>query len=232
MHISCLPIHTTSSIRSLLVICGDESSYEAPYCFNLTVISSPDSKILLSTLLSNTLNLYYSFKVRDQVSHPCKTIWNPLYYLHNFYTKQKTRSVNTTVPRTSVFEQVLTRIWRQILLLQRMPSSGMWRRIDHVWTDLSEERIASIFKIGKPQARNQREQVAAPKRRFTQDLHGATSQKTAFFIVTAVKTSNLTCITTFNSFRQNYLCVKSTLIEQCGSYWIVFFHCFEKHISR
>jgi hypothetical protein len=30
-----------------------------------------------------------------------------------------------------------------------------------------------------------------PKRRFTQDLHGVTSQKT-FFIVTAVKTSNLT----------------------------------------
>jgi hypothetical protein len=30
------------------------------------------------------------------------------------------------------------------------------------------------------------------KRRFTQYLHGATSQKTAFFIVTAVKTSNLT----------------------------------------
>jgi hypothetical protein len=29
------------------------------------------------------------------------------------------------------------------------------------------------------------------KRSFTQDLHGATSQKTAFFIVTAVKTSNL-----------------------------------------
>jgi hypothetical protein len=28
--------------------------------------------------------------------------------------------------------------------------------------------------------------------RFTQDLHGATSQKTAFFIVTPVKTSNLT----------------------------------------
>jgi hypothetical protein len=31
-----------------------------------------------------------------------------------------------------------------------------------------------------------------PKRRFTQDVHGATSQKTAFFMVTAVKTSNLT----------------------------------------
>jgi hypothetical protein len=32
----------------------------------------------------------------------------------------------------------------------------------------------------------------SPKRRFTQDLHGATSQKTAFFLVTSVKTSNLT----------------------------------------
>jgi hypothetical protein len=32
-----------------------------------------------------------------------------------------------------------------------------------------------------------------PKRRFiSQDLHGATSQKTAFFIVTDVQTSNLT----------------------------------------
>jgi hypothetical protein len=31
-----------------------------------------------------------------------------------------------------------------------------------------------------------------PKRRFTQYLHGATSQKTAFFIVTAMKTTNLT----------------------------------------
>jgi hypothetical protein len=30
-----------------------------------------------------------------------------------------------------------------------------------------------------------------PKRRFTQYLHGATSKKTAFFIVTAVETSNL-----------------------------------------
>jgi hypothetical protein len=30
-----------------------------------------------------------------------------------------------------------------------------------------------------------------PKRRFTPDPHGATSWKTAFFIVTAVKTSNL-----------------------------------------
>jgi hypothetical protein len=29
---------------------------------------------------------------------------------------------------------------------------------------------------------------APPKRRFTQDVHGATSQKTALFVITAVKT--------------------------------------------
>jgi hypothetical protein len=82
--------------------------------------------------------------------------------------------------------------------LWRVPSSGMWRRVDLVWTDVSEERIASIIRIKNSRARNQREQVAAdspriflplrwrryvpPKRRFTQDLHGITSQKTAFFL--------------------------------------------------
>jgi hypothetical protein len=30
-----------------------------------------------------------------------------------------------------------------------MPSSGMWRRVDLVWTDVSEERIASLFRIEK-----------------------------------------------------------------------------------
>jgi hypothetical protein len=41
-------------------------------------------------------------------------------------------------------------------------------------TDVSEERIASIFRAGEPR------------------LHGTKSQKTTFFIVIAVKTSNLT----------------------------------------
>jgi hypothetical protein len=52
--------------------------------------------------------------------------------------------------------------------LWRIPSSEMWCRVDLVWTDVSEER------------------------RFIQYLHNGTSQKTAFFIVTAVKTSDLT----------------------------------------
>jgi hypothetical protein len=36
----------------------------------------------------------------------------------------------------------------------------MWRLVDIVLTDISEERIASIFRVGKnPRAMNQREQV-------------------------------------------------------------------------
>jgi hypothetical protein len=42
----------------------------------------------------------------------------------------------------------LSRLW-----LSRMPSSGMWRRVDLVWTEVSEERTASVFM-------NQREQIA------------------------------------------------------------------------
>jgi hypothetical protein len=39
----------------------------------------------------------------------------------------------------------------------------MWRRVDLVWSDVSEERISSIFRVY------------------------ATTQETSFFIVTAVK---------------------------------------------
>jgi hypothetical protein len=48
-----------------------------------------------------------------------------------------------------------------------------------------------------------------PTCRFTQDLHGATSQKTTFFIATAVKTSNLTylrCDSYNNVFLDNKQC--------------------------
>jgi hypothetical protein len=49
-----------------------------------------------------------------------------------------------------------------------MPSSGMLRRVALVRTDVP------------------------PKRQFLQEPHGVTSQKTAFFIVISVKTSNPT----------------------------------------
>jgi hypothetical protein len=102
----------------------------------------------------------------------------------------------------------------------------MWRLVDLVWTDVLEERIASIWwenvswtqflcndnpqmflepawasdcsHLLTPVPRSRIflpwrwRRYVPPKRRFTEDLHGSTSQKTAFFVVTAVKTSNLT----------------------------------------
>jgi hypothetical protein len=68
------------------------------------------------------------------------------------------------------------------------------RRTHAVFWDVavgSEERIASIFGVEKS-AIEEPAWAAGCRRRFTQDLHSATSQKMAFFIVTAPKTSNLT----------------------------------------
>jgi hypothetical protein len=65
-----------------------------------------------------------------------------------------------------------------------MASSGMIRRVALVRTDFSEELSASFIRVTR----------IDPKRRFLQEPHGVTSQKTPFFIVTAVKTSNLTQI--------------------------------------
>jgi hypothetical protein len=37
----------------------------------------------------------------------------------------------------------------------------MWRCVDLVWTDVSEERIASIFRVEKSASEESREQVVA-----------------------------------------------------------------------
>jgi hypothetical protein len=63
----------------------------------------------------------------------------------------------------------------------------MWRRVDIVLTDGSEERIASIFRTEE----KRRNPLANQKRRLTQYLHGAISLETTFFIVTAVKSQIL-----------------------------------------
>jgi hypothetical protein len=83
-----------------------------------------------------------------------------------------------------------------------MVSSGMLRRMALVRTDISEEpgasfiRVTRIGELGATHAatsnRVRCEEIPIPKRRFLQEPHGVTSQKTPFFIVTAVKTSNLT----------------------------------------
>jgi hypothetical protein len=90
-----------------------------------------------------------------------------------------------------------------------MPSSGMLRRVALVRTDVSEElsasiRVTKIGELGTPLAvtsnrctlrRNTKSEtlmMEAVSSSETSVLTRDTAQKTAFFIVTAVKTSNLT----------------------------------------
>jgi hypothetical protein len=56
-----------------------------------------------------------------------------------------------------------------------------------------------------------------PKRRFLQESHGVTSQKTPFFIVTAMKTSNLTWMFLYSREVANP-CHKTT-IQTCDTRW-------------
>jgi hypothetical protein len=69
-----------------------------------------------------------------------------------------------------------------------------------------------------PRARNHREQVAA-----VCSLHGATSQKTAFFIVTAVETSDLTVEDQVFVFMSLSDSVAQLYPQSPGSLFIVFY---------
>jgi hypothetical protein len=81
----------------------------------------------------------------------------------------------------------------------------MLRRVPLVRTDVLGERSASIIRmtrideLGATLGETSKQPMHAakicnvpPKLRFLQEPHGVTFQKTTFFIVTAVKTSNPT----------------------------------------
>jgi hypothetical protein len=80
----------------------------------------------------------------------------------------------------------------------RMASSGMLRREVLVRTDVSEElsasfiRVTRIGELGTTLAVTSNRHTLRRNTKILQEPHGITSQKTPFFIVTAVKTSNLT----------------------------------------
>jgi hypothetical protein len=77
----------------------------------------------------------------------------------------------------------------------------MWRRVTHVRTNDSEQRIFPIIKVKKlvtPNIPNSLilltlliQAMRSWKRLFLQEPHDVTSQNSEFFIVTAVKTSYL-----------------------------------------
>jgi hypothetical protein len=60
-----------------------------------------------------------------------------------------------------------------------------------VRTDVSEEPGASFIRVTKIGELGTTHAATSNRRRFLQEPHGVTTQKTPFFIVTAVKTSNL-----------------------------------------
>jgi hypothetical protein len=72
----------------------------------------------------------------------------------------------------------------------------MLRHVDLVGTDVSEERSAFIIRLIRIGEQRQQQLVQGRceeiRSRFFQEPHGVTSQKTAFFLVTVVNTSNLT----------------------------------------
>jgi hypothetical protein len=71
-----------------------------------------------------------------------------------------------------------------------MPSSGMWRHVDLLLTDVSGERVSRWLPLAQADFSTLKmEAIRSPKRWLTQDLSGPTSYKMAFFIVTSVKTS-------------------------------------------
>jgi hypothetical protein len=62
----------------------------------------------------------------------------------------------------------------------------MWHRVEVVLTDVSEERIASIFRVEGKVRKSAREASVRDVKSsllLTPLLHGATSQKTAFFMI-------------------------------------------------
>jgi hypothetical protein len=93
----------------------------------------------------------------------------------------------------------------------------MLRRVALVITDVSEEPSASFIRVTRigelvtTLATTINRRVVPPKRRFLQEPHGVTSQKTPFFIVTAVKTSNL----------RYYLAYRSDQTCSCAHLYVI-----------
>jgi hypothetical protein len=100
------------------------------------------------------------------------------------------QSEHCVVPRGCLHAE-----WATCILL-RIPSSGMWHRGVLVTTDVSEERIASTTRVKTTCELGPspwwRRRYVPPKRRFLQEPHGVTSQKTAFFRCFIVPATNRT----------------------------------------
>jgi hypothetical protein len=85
----------------------------------------------------------------------------------------------------------------------RMPSSGILHGVALVRTDVLEESIASIIRVTRIGEGGTSAVTSNQSTRLLQEPHGVTSQDSAFFIVTTVKTLNITWSLFFS-----YICYK------------------------
>jgi hypothetical protein len=95
----------------------------------------------------------------------------------------------------------------------------MWRRVDLVWTDVSEERqfkvACSSWFLARGFLYPEDGGDTFLRNVGLQDIHGATSQKMTFFIITAVKTSNLTLVWgIWETYRGAYFEAKERSVER------------------
>jgi hypothetical protein len=109
--------------------------------------------------------------------------------------KQNICSHGQIIPFLPLFLYYLLLYLCHFLLNWRMESSEILRHVALVRTDVSEEYRASFFRVTRVGELGTSLGVTSKRRTLRkplQELHGVTSQKTPFFIVTAVKTSNIT----------------------------------------
>jgi branched-subunit amino acid aminotransferase/4-amino-4-deoxychorismate lyase len=97
-----------------------------------------------------------------------------------------------------------------VSLSWRMPSSGILRCVALVRPDVSEEPSASIIRVTRIGELGTTLAVTSNRRKLwrttnLQEPYGITSQKTAFFIVTAVNTSNLMQFTAFFTITRQWV---------------------------
>jgi hypothetical protein len=141
--------HSDSVVGLFIVICewtafNDEKIYKSQHGkYNQLKVYSR------LYILTRYLKIHFNIILLAKYKSSKISRWNPsrFLFLHEFYMPYSSHVswFSHLTISGSIHKMVdLCRIWGFHSGLWRTPSSGMWRRVDHVkWTDVSEEGIAT-----------------------------------------------------------------------------------------